>query len=283
MELRWVTAAPSGSCADTKGPLRRPPEPRSPEKTDADGSLLTRVVRAATPAGRRSAAKACECTPPSRNSARCGSRALALRRHPHSRGVGQIVITAHCPFAGGFAAIDTAGSLPTRSVNAEPLIGHAMAARGRTISIGRGCATGRKTLARARRLYASAVAHGRCRLRGWARPRPRPCCTAKCAAAERIRDAAAGGTQRKDLPWKPLRGVGSTQPWISKCPAQSGSTMNALTEVPCRTGKPGGPLIRQQTKPGGDELGISGASAAAPCAPGCSLMSWLFWVAADDV
>jgi hypothetical protein len=42
----------------------------------------------------------------------------------------------------------------------------------------------------------------------------------------------AGGTLRKDLPWKPLRGVGSTQPWISKCPARSGSTMNALTEVP---------------------------------------------------
>ncbi len=148
MELRWVTAAPSGSCADTKGPLRRPAGPRTPEKTDADGSLLTRTVRKATPAGRRSAAKACECPPPGRKTAHCCSCAQASGHHPHLRGIGQFVITARCAMAGAFAAIDAACSLLTRSVKPTTANGCAMAARGRMISIGRGCAAGRELLAR---------------------------------------------------------------------------------------------------------------------------------------
>ena len=143
MELRWVTAAPSGSCADTKGPLRRPPGSRSPEKTDADGSLLTCAVRTATWAGRPSPPQACECPPPSRKTAHCCGCAPASGHHPHLRGIGYFVITAHGAIAGAFAAIDAAGSLLTRSVNAAPANGHAMAARGRMISIGRDALTAR--------------------------------------------------------------------------------------------------------------------------------------------
>jgi hypothetical protein len=154
------------------------------------------VVRAATPAGRRSAAEACECTPPSRNSARCGSRAGAPRRHPHSRGCGQIVITAHGPFRGALAAIDTAGSLPTRSVSAESLNGRAMAAQGRMISIGRGSTAGREMPARLVtfvQALSRAAGAGRQGLPSQGKRRPRLCRTAKCAAAEQNSDAAGGG------------------------------------------------------------------------------------------
>jgi len=235
MELRCVTAAPSESCADTKGPLQWPPRPRSPEKTDADGSLLTRAVRTSGLAGCPSAAPACECLPRSRKTAHCCGCAQAPWHHPHLRGIDEFVITAHCAFAGASAAIDAACSLLTRSVNAANLNGRAMAAWGRMISIGRAVGGGTApdqapaaaesgagwseadSLAAVRRHAESAVAHGLpWRLRGKLPPGPqegwncrhRPAAmtvsannrsdASKCVLAQRHLEHAAS-SRRRDL------------------------------------------------------------------------------------
>lgn len=47
-----------------------------------------------------------------------------------------------------------------------------------------------------------------------------------------------GETLRKDLPWKPLRGVGSTQPWISKWSGTVGLDDECVDRGSGHTGKP---------------------------------------------